>query len=140
MKKVLLTLLAVIVVLGLFAASGYSGYRFGYARGMRTTANNDSTRPEIRPFDQPGLRRMPMHHFDERPGRDIKRGFGHGDFPMRRFGFFSPLMFLLPIVVLALIAWLAYWLFTRNGWQLTRRTQTLEPQASSAEEETEAEG
>src|SRR5215213_3188827 len=140
MKKVLLTLLAVIVVLGLFAATGYTGYRFGYAQGMQTTANSGSTGPELRPFDQSGPRRMPMHNFNERPGRDFKRSFGPGGFPMRRFGFFSPLMFLLPIVVLALMLWFGYWLFTRSGWQLTRQIQPMEPQTSSAQEETEAEG
>jgi hypothetical protein len=39
-----------------------------------------------------------------------------------RFGFFPPLMFLGGIVMLVLIVFLAYWLFTRNGWRLTRQT------------------
>ena len=55
---------------------------------------------------------------------DFERGF-HREFGMRGvpgmgFGFFSPLMFLGRIAILALIVWFIYWLFTRSGWRLTR--------------------
>jgi len=118
MKKVLLTLLATILVFGLFAATGYAGYRFGYAQGMQVTANGDT--PQLRPFDNIGPRRMPMHNFGF--GRGFQRGFGPDEFPMMGFGFFSPWMLLGRIAVLALIIWFVYWLFTRNGWRLTRQT------------------
>jgi len=140
MKKVLLTLLAAIVVLGAFTAVGYTGYRFGYAQSVRTTAAGDSTPPELRPFDQSRPHGMPMHNFDGRSARGFDRSFGPDGSHMRGFGFFSLLIFLVPIVVLALIVMFAYWLFTRSGWQLTRRTQVIETQPTPTEVETEAEG
>jgi hypothetical protein len=115
MKKVLLTLLAALVLLGLFAAVGYAGYRFGYTQGAQITANGRA--PELRPFDGWGLR------FGIERG--FPRGFGMRGFPMMGFGFFSPLLFLVRLAVLALILWFVYWLFTRSGWRLTR--QTTEP-------------
>jgi len=130
MKKVLLTLLTVVLVLGLFAAAGYAGYRFGFMRGAQTTANGNPSRPQVRPFDNFDRPRMPMHDFGDDFGRGIRRGFGMRGFPMMGmgFGFFSPLMFLGRIVVFALIIWFIYWLFTRSGWRLTRTTQITEPQ------------
>lgn len=130
MKKVLLTLLTVVLVLGLFAAAGYAGYRFGFMRGAQTTANGNPSGPQVRPFDNFDRPRMPMHNFGDDFGRGIRRGFGMRGFPMMGmgFGFFSPLMFLGRIVVFALIIWFIYWLFTRSGWRLTRTTQITEPQ------------
>ncbi len=130
MKKVLLTLLTVVLVLGLFAAAGYAGYRFGFMRGAQTTANGSPSGPQVRPFDNFDRPRMPMHDFGDDFGRGIRRGFGMRGFPMigMGFGFFSPLMFLGRIVVFGLIIWFIYWLFTRSGWRLTRTTQITEPQ------------
>ncbi len=39
MKKVLLTLLAAIVVLGALAGAGYAGYRIGFAQGAISSGN-----------------------------------------------------------------------------------------------------
>jgi hypothetical protein len=123
MKKVLLTILALVVVLGLFAATGYVGYRFGYAQGAQGAqliASGDAPRPRFRPFDEVIRPRMPMHNF----GREIERGFNRGIHPdgFRRmgFGFFSPILFLGSIALLGLALWFIYWLFTRSGWRLTR--------------------
>jgi hypothetical protein len=132
MKKVLLTLLAVVVVLGLFAAIGFVGYRFGYAQGIQATA--DGQTPDFRPFDGMGPNRMPMQNFGDRFDRNFDRGFGSGGFPMRGFGFF-PLIFIGQIAVLALIVWFVYWLFTRSGWQLTRTVQTVEAQPKPTDAE-----
>ncbi len=122
MRKVLLGLLTVIVVLGLFAATGYAGYRFGYAQGIQVTANGDNVRPGLHPFDGFGPRRMPMQRFN------LERGLGRGGFPMMRFGFFAPLMFLGRIILLVLIILFVYWLFTRSGWRLTRQpTENVPP-------------
>jgi hypothetical protein len=126
MRRLLLTLLAVVVIAGLFAATGYASFRFGYARGAQNapaTANGDNT-PRIRPFD----------HFERpmRPGRDFgfdrefHREFRMHGFPMMGLGFFSPFRFLGQVLLIALIAVLVYWLFTRSGWQLTRTTPTTE--------------
>ena len=133
MKKVLLTLLAVVVVLGLFAATGYAGYRFGYVQGAQGIDNIQA--PEIRRFDGMGPNRMPMHDFDNRFDRDFERGFGSRGFPMQGFGFF-PLMFLGWIAILALIVGFVYWLFTRSGWRVTRTVQTVETQMKPDETET----
>ena len=123
MKKVILTLLGIIVVLGLFAAAGFAGYRLGFAQGARLIGN--ATRPQqpqqVRPFDNFGPRGMPMRPFGNDFGRGIRRGFG--GFPMMGF-FFGPLRLLVPLLVLALFVWFIYWLFTRSGWQLVRTTQT----------------
>ena len=136
MKKVLLTLLTVIVVLGLFAATGYAGYRFGYMRGAQTTANGNPSEPQLRPFDNFDRPRMPMHNFGDDFGRGARRGFGMRGFPMTGFGFFSPLMFLGRIAVFALIIWFIYWLFTRSGWQLIRTAPMAEVQTKPTETET----
>jgi hypothetical protein len=134
MKRLLLTLLGIILVLGLFAAAGYTGYRVGYVQGLQQTiANGDSIPRELRPFDSFGPQRMPMHNFGFERG--FGRGFDRGRFPMMGFGFFSPLMFLGQIFVLALIIAFIYWVFTRSGWQITRTNQT---QANPKEPEAQA--
>jgi len=122
MKKVLLGAITLFLVIGLFAAVGYSAYRVGYNQGVEATAGGDT--PRFREFEDFGPRGMPMHPF----GRDIERGFnwgfGPGGFPRMGFGFFAPLLF---IVVLGFIIGFIYWLFTRSGWRLTRT-----PQATAA--------
>jgi hypothetical protein len=137
MRRIVLSLLAVVVIAGLFAAAGHAGYRFGYAQGAQgapSTANGDDIpRPGLRPFDDFGPRGMPGRDFGF--DREFHRGFGVRGFPMLRFGLFSPLMFLGQILVLALIAGLVYWLFTRSGWQLTRTVQTTETPAQPVETE-----
>ena len=127
MRKVLLTLLATVLVLGLFAATGYAGYRLGYAQGAQAVINGDDLRPALRPFNDFGPRGM--HNFGF--GRDFPRRFGPGGFPMMGFGFFYPLLWLGRIAVLALIIGLIYWLVTRGGWRLTR--QPAEDSASKTE-------
>lgn len=135
MKRILLTLLAVIVILGLFAATGYTGYRFGYARGVQAVANGNDARPGLGPFDDFGPRRMPMHRFGS------ERGWGPGGYPMMGFGFFSVWMLLGRAAILVLVVWFVYWLFTRSGWRLTRTTQTTPPSgAESKNQDTEAMG
>jgi hypothetical protein len=132
MKKVLLSLLAALVLLGLFAGVGYAGYRFGYAQGARAAPSTaDGQVPELRPFDGWNPRRMPMHDFGF--DRRFERGVGMRGFPMMGFGFF-PLIFLGRIIVLALIIWFVYWLFTRSGWRLTRQTIETAPPPKTEDE------
>lgn len=117
MKKVLLTLLAVIVVVGALAGAGFVGYRIGYTNGA--TASGNVTFFGRAERMNPNL--MP-HNF----GRDF--GFqaqpyrspmmGRGDFGIR---IFSPFRILWNIVILALIIWFVYWLFTKSGWRITRQ-------------------
>lgn len=125
MGKVFLIFLTVIVVLGLFAATGYAGYRFGYAQGAQTTANSDDARLGLRTFDHVN-RAMPMQRFG------FEHEWGRGGFPMR-LGLFAPLLFLGKLGLLTLIVLLIYWLFTRSGWQLTRATQTTTPPPPNTE-------
>ena len=132
MKRILLSLLAVVVVLGLFAAVGFAGYRFGYAQGaQRTRIAADERTPQLRPFDNDGPQRLPQPDF--RFGREFHRGFGMRGFPMMGFGLFAPLMWLGRILALALIIWFIYWLFTRSGWRLTREAVSNPPPPSENE-------
>lgn len=123
MRRVFLTLLAVVVVLGLFAATGYAGYRMGYAQGVEQRADGEG--PDLRPFERMGPGRMPMHEFGF--GRGVPRGFD--GLPLSGFGFLPVFGFLWRIAILALIVWFVYWLLTQSGWPLTRTVQTTEPPA-----------
>jgi len=135
MKRVLLTLLAVVFVLGLFAAVGFTGYRFGYARGAGVAAGGDELQRKIGPLDDFGPNRMPMREFGF--NRGFHRDFGMRGFPGMGFGFFSPLLFVGRIALLALIVWFVYLLFTRSGWRLTRTAQTTQPEPQPVEPEAE---
>ena len=130
MKKVLLTLFGIILVLGVLAGAGFAGYRFGYMQGA--TANIDGTSlPALRDRGF-GLQGMPMHGFGNNFERRFNNMPGHQNFGfMERgrgggFGFFSPFRFILQIAVIGLIIWLAYKLFTGNGWNLSLTRQTVE--------------
>jgi len=138
MKRVLLTLLAIIVVLGLFAVVGFAGYRFGYVQGVQraqAAANGNTTPPILRPFNDMNPRGMPRDGFGF--GQRFERGFGRGRFPMMGFGFLAPLFWLGRLLVLALIFWFVYWLFTRSGWRLTRETVTTTTAPAKTETITE---
>ena len=140
MKKVLLTLLTVVVVLGLFAAAGYAGYRFGYMRGAQITAKagtpGNAPNPQLRPFNDFGNRGMPFRNFGDNSDRGLRRGFGMRAFPMMGMGFglFGLFGLLVRIAVFGLIIWFIYWLFTRSGWQLTRTVPVTQPPAPAASE------
>lgn len=128
MKKVLLTLLAVVLALG---AAGYAGYRYGFNQGVLSASNGDTH--FLMPRFGFGLSRMPMHEFGfqrsfERDGFGLfGRSFG--------FGFFSPLLFLARLAFWALVIGAIYMLIVRSGWRLTRATQTAEPRSKTVEPE-----
>jgi hypothetical protein len=117
MKKVLLTILAMLVLFGILAGAGFTGYRIGYKQGALTTSDGTT-----QPF---GRERMPQFH----PGLS-DRGFNRGIAPYHSFmmpygrgiGLFLPLFFLGRIALVGLAIWFAYWLFTRSGWRITRQT------------------
>ena len=126
MKRILLSLLAIVLVLGLFAAVGFAGYRIGYAQGAQGTGiAADERTPQLRPFDNDGPQRLPQREFGF--GREFRRGFGMRAFPMMGFGLLAALMWLGRILVLALIIWFIYWLVTRSGWRLTREPVSNPP-------------
>lgn len=125
MKKVLLTILAVVIVMGVLTGAGFAGYRIGYIQGVRTTS--DGVAPSL------GRDRLPQFH----PGI-FDRGFDRGMIPNRSFmmqrdrgfGFFSPFQFLWRIALLGLVLWLGYMLFKGSGWHLTlNRQHTGSPKA-----------
>lgn len=116
MKKVLLTILAVIVILGALAGAGFAGYRIGYVQGVASDGSVPSfVRPDrMNPNYMPGLRRD--FGFWNQPYHAPMMGGG-----IFGFTYFSPFRILWNLAVLALIAWFAYWLFTRSGWRITRQ-------------------
>ena len=129
MKKVLLTLLGIIVVAGVLAGAGFACYRIGYNHGALASADGTVTFvPRLMPmhnfyqvFDPQD---MPMHNFGKGNERGFDRGFGPGGFGMmgrgmhgRGMGFFS----LIHIALLGVIIWLAYKWFKNSGWTLTRQ-------------------
>jgi len=137
MKKVLLTLLGIIVVVGILAGAGFAGYRIGYSRAG-VTALDETVR--LQPRDKtPGLHGMPMHNF----GNNFERGFnqmpGHPGFVImdrgthgRGFGFMSPFFFLMRIAIWALVIWLIYKVIKGNGWHISITRQSVEaPQATT---------
>jgi len=131
MKKVLLTLLGIIVVIGVLAGAGFAGYRLGYNQG----ANGDTSLLIPRQgFGMPmhnfgkdfGSQGMPMHNFNQGNDRDFGRGgFGMMDRGMG-FGFFSPFHFLVRIAFWGLVIWLVYKLIKGSGWHLSLTRQTAE--------------
>ncbi len=153
MKKVLLTLLGIIVVLGVLAGAGFVGYRIGYkqaaARAITVTKGtaqlplpNKGVNPNGMPFQNfnrdLGPQNMPMmRNFGKGFERGFIRGMGPDGFGMmmgrgRGFGFFGPLQFLLHVGVWVLVIWLIYMVIKGSGWRLTH-----EP-AQSAKVETPA--
>ena len=118
MKRVLLSLLAVVLILGALGAAGFAGYQFGYRQGALTSNGNDQVFPRGGNF---GPGEMPMRNFG------FDRGFGGGFGMMHRgigFGFFSPFLFLARIAFWALVIWAIYMLAARSGWRLTKTTTT----------------
>ncbi len=127
MKRFLLSLLAVILIVGLLGAAGFAGYQYGFRQGALSTSNGNT---RVTPFSgNNGPRGMFRHDF----GFGFNREFGPRGFGMMRpggmlgFGFFGPLMFLLPIAFWALVIWAIYMLITRSGWRLTRQTASTPP-------------
>jgi len=127
MKKVLLTLLGLIVVLGVLAGAGFVGYRIGYNQAARTVSAAKGTAqlpPQNKGF---GPQNTPMlRNFDNGIERGFNRGMGPGGFGMMMghgggFGFFSPFFFLVRIAVWVLVIWLIYMVIKSNGWRLTRQ-------------------
>jgi hypothetical protein len=116
MRRIILTLLATVIVLGLFAVAGYAGYRFGFAEGLRATIGEEER--QLRPFEGFERRGLPDFGFE----RGLPRALRPARFPGVGFGLFWPLMFLGQIVLLALIVGFLFWLVARSGWRLTRQT------------------
>lgn len=139
MKKVILSIIGAVLVIGLFAGAGFAGYRIGYTHGVQASANGDA--PLFGRFERFGPERIPMPNF----GRNFDRGFDH-DFPRGRFhimqrghgfGILYPLMLLSHLAIWVLVIWLIYVLFTRSGWRLSLTKQPVQ-NAPPSNIETEA--
>ena len=135
MKKIFLTIVAIILLLGALAGAGYAGYRIGYNNGARSTGNP----PLVDRFERFGQDRMPMHSFGKDFDHGFNRGFGPGSFGMMHrdmeFGFFPIFAFLARIAVLGLIVWLIYLLITRSGWKLSLARQEVESTSAKTDPE-----
>ena len=126
MRKVLFTLLGIMVVVGVLAGAGFAGYRIGYMQGARANAKgNTQVLPPNKGFDPRG---MPMRNFGNDFERGFNRGFGPRGFGMmergmggRGFGFFSPFFLLIRVGFWAFIIWLVYKVIKGSGWTLTRQ-------------------
>lgn len=140
MKKVMLSIIGAVLVIGLFAGAGFAGYRIGYTHGVQASANGYA--PLFGRFERFGPERMPMPNFGREFDRGSDRGFPHRGFQMmqrgRGFGMFSPLMFLAHLAIWALVIGLVYMLFTRSGLRLSVTKQpvqdppaTIEPEVKS---------
>ena len=119
MKKVLLSLLFIVLALGLLGAAGYAGYRYGFTQGMVAASSNGANGQSVRPWLGMSPHGMPMHNFGIQRGFD-RDGFGmmgRSGFGFRIFPLFGLLVWLL---FLGLIGAGIYWLIKRNGWRLTR--------------------
>ena len=139
MKKVLLSLFAVIIVFAVLAGAGFAGYRVGYDQGSRVSGNDN-----LAPTDRG---EMPRFNFgkdpDGEPGRDFERGFDRGfprgDFRMmphgRGVGIFSLFRLLTHLAIWALVIGLVYMLFTRSGWQLSVTRQAVQDPPATSETE-----
>ena len=157
MKKVLLTLLGIILVVGILAGAGFVGYRIGYKQGaartissLKGTAKLPQQNNGVNPQGQPMMRNfgngfgpqgMPMmRNFGNGFERGFNRGFGPGGFGMmgrdQGFGFFGPLQFLVHVALWALVIWVIYMVIKGSGWKLslTRQpTQTVKTETQDAE-------
>ena len=120
MRKVLFTILAIVLIVGVLGAAGFAGYRFGYAQAVQVAPNGNNR--QVAPGFGFGPR-MPMHNFGF--DRDFRgRGFPMMGRGMMGLGVLGPLMFLLRIAFWVLVIWAIYMLVTRSGWRLTRETRT----------------
>lgn len=135
MKKVLLTLLALSLVIGILAGAGFAGYRVGYDQGARASGNENIASPDR---DE-----IPRFNFgrdsNNGPERAFDRGFPRGYFRMmprgREFGIFSPLRMLAHIAIWVLVIALVYLLFTRSGWRLSIEKQPIQDPPATIETE-----
>ena len=130
MKRILLTLLGIILVIGVLAGAGFVGYRIGLNQGVQKSANGGIPLP-ARPNR---LGPLGIPNFDREFDRGFNREFPRGGFRMMHrggFGFFGPLMFLGHIAFWGLIILLVYLLFTRSGWRITRTQTTIQSPSPS---------
>ncbi len=120
MKKVLLSLLIIILALGLLGAAGYAGYRYGFTQGMAAASvTTNGNGQSVTPWFGMGPRGMPMHHFGNPRGVD-RDGFGMMGRGGMGFGILPLFGMLLRLLFWGLVIAGIVWLITRSGWRITR--------------------
>lgn len=142
MKKVLLTLLTIVVIVAALGGAGFLGYRIGFRQGHQTAiaakpGNNNNQQPAPRGIApmMPGRNFGfgPMPNFGRGMERNFQRGFGPGGFgmmPMGRghgfgfFGIFGLVGLLIRLAVLGFIIWVIYKLLT--GWRFSFAPRAVE--------------
>lgn len=133
MKKVLLSILALVLIVGALGAAGLVGYQYGFRQGALTSTTSNG-KNQVAPFARNfGPRGMPMMRnfgFAFGFGRAFGlRGFGMMGRGGLGFGVFSLLMLFLRIAFWVLVIWAIYMLITRSGWRLTRQPTQTPPAA-----------
>ena len=137
MRRVLLTLLAIVLIAGVLAGVGFLGYRLGYRQGALAASNGDLT---VVPFGRDNdfnWGRMPMDRFHERVGPGLHLQIRPGGFGMMPgvggFGIFRSLGLLIQLAILGFVVWLVYKLLT--GWRLslTPRSAPASPRVEPAQ-------
>ena len=119
MKRALLIVLAIILGIAALAGAGFVGFQMGVRHVIARPQKGEGE--EFDRFIPFGAGNPHMPGFDKKGPRGFDEGFGPGSkhHRSRGFGFILPLIFLVKIVVLGGLIWLAYKLFKGNGWQLT---------------------
>jgi len=136
MKKWILGIVITILALAALAGAGFAGYRIGFVQGARVTQavrtpNNNVVPPFANRSNRYNQNNMPQFH-PWTNDRNFGPGFAPNRFPVMRMGrgfgffFFPPLQFLWHILLLGLVIWFLYWLFTKSGWQITRTNQSTD--------------
>ena len=157
MKKVFLTLLGIIVVLGLLAGAGFVGYRTGYNQAAHAFSVKKGTAqlpPQTQgaaPRGMPGQnfgygfgpQNMPMmRNFGNGFEGGFNRGMGPGGFGMmgrsHGFNFLAPLSMLVHLAFWIFVIWLIYLAIKGSGWKLIRQpTQSAKIETPAVEPKSE---
>ncbi len=131
MKRAILIILAVLLGVAALAGAGFVGFQMGARHAAAFQPGNGKAFEQFHRFDKD---RNPMREFHQFGGPQFEQRIGPGGGPGRihhggrGFGI-SPVFFLVKIIALGLVVWIAYNLFKGNGWQLTlaRVQPTAEP-------------
>lgn len=132
-KKWIWWTLAIILVVGMTAGAGFTGYRIGVVQGANLAA--DGTLPDFfmhgKSFDDVHGGQFGKGGFDHSRGDSG----GRGDFG--RHSGFSPFGFifgLFRLTVFAGLIWLGYTLVQRSGWRLVKTEAAAAPVQPAVED------
>ena len=128
MKRFLLTILAIVLIAGVLAGAGFTGYRFGYRQGTLAASKGDTLVPPIARGEAFHWKRMPMEGFGPGMPHNFPPRWRPGDFGMmhrgRGFWIFPLFGFLIQLAIVGFIVWLVFKLLT--GWRFTLTRAAVE--------------